>query len=275
MRQIITSTHNPQIKAVVRLRAGKHRRKNEQFLIDGVREITRAIRLQVPITVLFVDTLLFQDGKPIPDETQQLLQIVKKQNIPICEVSEQIFLKIAFGNRNEGVVALAEPPDWNLGTIQLPENPLIAVSEWVEKPGNVGAIFRSADGAGMDAVIIAAREMDIFHPSTIRASMGTVFRSNSAVATTEETIDWLLKKNVQIVAAKCDGAVPHLEIDFTLPTAIVLGSEANGLTLAWNRHEIQAVKIPMLGIADSLNVSNAAAILFYEARRQRMAITYS
>lgn len=266
---IITSTHNPQIKSVVRLRTGKHRRKNEKFLIDGVREITRAIELQVPINTLFADTLIFQNGETLPKETQQLLQIVKKKNIPICEVSSQIFLKIAFGNRNEGVVALAEPPDWNLRTVSLPENPLIAVSEWVEKPGNVGAIFRSADGAGMDAVIIAAREMDIFHPSTIRASMGTVFRSNSAVATTEETIEWLLKKKVQIVAAKCDGAVPHVEIDFTVPTAIVVGSEANGLTPAWNRPEIQAVKIPMLGIADSLNVSNAAAILFYEARRQR------
>lgn len=267
---IITSPHNPQIKAVVRLRTGKHRRKNEKFLIDGVREITQAIRLNVPIATLFVDTLLFQNEKSFPDETQQLLQTVKKKNIPICEVSSQIFLKIAFGNRNEGVVALAEPPDWNLGTINLPENALIAVSEWVEKPGNIGAIFRSADGAGMDAVIIAAREMDIFHPSTIRASMGTVFRPNSAVAATEETIDWLLEKNVQIVAAKCDGAVPHLEIDFTIPTAIVVGSEANGLTPAWNRPEIQAVKIPMLGIADSLNVSNAAAVLFYEARRQRI-----
>jgi len=272
MSTLITSVHNPQIKAVARLRTGKHRRKNEQFLIDGVREITRAILLNIPISTLFLDFDRFPKEKKHVPEVLQLLELLELKRIMTCHVSSQVFLKIAFGNRNEGVVALAEPPDWTLEKLELPQNPLICVSEWVEKPGNIGAIFRSADGAGLDAVIIAAREMDIFHPSTIRASMGTVFRANSAVTTTEKAVDWLIDQKFQVVAAKCDGAVPHWEIDFTIPTAIVLGSEADGLTSTWNRSEIRAVKIPMLGIADSLNVSNAAAILFYEARRQRLQL---
>ncbi|MDR1960377.1 MAG: hypothetical protein LBQ54_15300 [Planctomycetaceae bacterium] len=254
----------------MKLRTGKNRRKNEQFLIDGVREISRAMNFGIPISTLFLDSAFVTPKKQQENkEFQELMKRTREKHLPVCEVSTPVFLKIVFGNRNEGVVALAEPPDRTLDSLELPRIPMIAVIENIEKPGNLGAIFRSADGAGLNAVIVTPEKTDLFHPHTIRSSLGTVFRPNAAVADAEETIRWLISRKIQIVTAKCDSTKPHTETDFTLPTAIVLGSEAEGLTPRWNRTEICAVKIPMLGIADSLNVSTAAAVLFYEARRQR------
>jgi RNA methyltransferase, TrmH family len=147
--------------------------------------------------------------------------------------------------------------------------PLVAVVEGIEKPGNLGAILRSADGAGVDALIAADPRTDLFNPNAIRASLGTIFSVPIANATSAKTISWLTDHGISIVVARVDGSVAYDQVDYRGPLAIVLGSEAHGLAGTWSGPGIQAVSLPMLGVADSLNVSAAAAILLYEARRQR------
>ena len=192
--------------------------------------------------------------------------------------------KLTFGDRNEGIVAVAEEP---VRTLDIFEEkvclesadlhpPLIAVLERIEKPGNLGALFRSADGAGIDGMMIADSLVDPFHSNAIRNSMGTVFSMPMVSVSSAILCRWLQNKKFQIAAAKCGGKTkPYTAIDFCQPTAIVLGSEAEGLTDIWNGKGMTSVTIPMLGIADSLNVSVAAGILFYEARRQRGRLTYN
>ncbi|MBQ9874042.1 MAG: hypothetical protein IJM30_06235 [Thermoguttaceae bacterium] len=157
------------------------------------------------------------------------------------------------------------------------ESPLLAVLEGVEKPGNVGAVLRSADGAGVDALLIAASEFDVFNPNAVRASLGAVFHTPIVVAPAQTLLTWTRERKIQRATALCDQAIPYVQLDYCLPTAIVLGSEANGLSDAWSTESredvemglLKKIRLPMLGVADSLNVSNAAAILFYEARRVR------
>ena len=157
------------------------------------------------------------------------------------------------------------------------EEPLLGIVEGVEKPGNIGAMLRSGDGAGLDAFIIAGDNFDVFNPNVIRGSLGAIFHMPIVVAPTDKTLAWLRERKIQRATALCDEAIPYVQIDYRLPTAIILGSEAQGLSEAWANETVedakyallQRIRLPMLGIADSLNVSNAAAILFYEARRVR------
>jgi TrmH family RNA methyltransferase len=151
----------------------------------------------------------------------------------------------------------------------LPDNPLIGVIEGVEKPGNLGAVLRTADGAGLSALIVAEPGTDLLNPNVIRASLGTIFSVPVAVASTGEVLTWLRSRDISIIAARVQGSVDYTKADYTRPTAIALGSEARGLSDAWAELADASVHIPMLGVADSLNVSATAAILFYEARRQR------
>ena len=158
-----------------------------------------------------------------------------------------------------------------LEQLELPESPLIAVIESVEKPGNLGAILRTADGAGVDAVLVADPRVDLFNPNVIRASVGAVFRKNVAVCSTEQAIAWLLQHGVSLYATRPEATQNYSDADFCGASAIVLGSEAEGLSTEWDRAQIEAIALPMHGVADSLNVSAAAAVLLYEARRQRGA----
>jgi TrmH family RNA methyltransferase len=184
-------------------------------------------------------------------------------------VTPDVFSKLAFGDRHDGLVVVAETPHRGLDELQLPTHPLVAVLEGIEKPGNLGAILRSADAAGIHAVIVADPRTDLYNPNTIRASLGTVFRENVCEATSAETIGWLRTHGLPIIAARPDAETLYDDVDFRNGAAIVLGSEAKGLSDAWRGANITAVRLPMLGIADSLNVSTTAAVLFYEALRQR------
>jgi TrmH family RNA methyltransferase len=152
-----------------------------------------------------------------------------------------------------------------------PQNPLVAVLEGIEKPGNVGAVLRSADAAGLSAVIVAAPRTDLYNPNAIRASLGTIFTMRVCEAASSEALAWLRQRKFTILAARVDGSVSYTEADYRGPTAIVLGSEAEGLSPMWTGDDIAAVRLPMLGAADSLNISATAAVLFYEAMRQRGA----
>ncbi len=259
---MITSSSNPRLKEIVKLRDGKHRRRSGLFLIDGRRELDRAIQCGVVIGDVFVT-----------DELRE--RELRERGLTTVLVAENVFPKITFGDRNDGLVAVAQAPEATLASfsqrISNDPPPLLAVLEGIEKPGNIGAVFRSADGAGFDGVIVADPLCDLLNPNAVRSSMGTIFRIPAAVAESRDVIDWLRNNNIRLAVARCDGAIPYNEYDFRQPTAIVLGSEAEGLSSTWLESDMIPISLPMLGIADSLNVSNAAAVLFYEARRQRSA----
>jgi RNA methyltransferase, TrmH family len=187
----------------------------------------------------------------------------------MLNVSPQVFAKLAFGDRSDGVIVVAKSPQRQLSEIDLPAKAIVAILEGIEKPGNLGAILRSADAAGVNAVIVADGRTDLYNPNTIRASLGTVFRANVCEASTTDTIRWLMEKGLLIVAARPDARELYTEVDLRGGAALVLGSEAEGLSDAWRSANVTAVRLPMHGIADSLNVSTTAAVLFYEALRQR------
>ena len=264
----ITSVSNFRVKDAVRLRTGRNRRDESRFLIDGIRETARALESGIAIDEVFVLNKNTENSAK-SKEFDLLLRSLSQKNTQIWSVSEPVFEKIAFGQRLEGIIAVAQRRYWNWNDLQLPECPIITVLERIEKPGNIGAVFRSADGAGLDAVFIADPLCDHYNTNAIRASLGTIFRIPVIVDSSENIVRELSDRNISIAAAKCDGSVPYTEFDYRNPCAIVLGSEADGLTDSWNRDFVQAVRLPMLGIADSLNVSTAAAVIFYEARRQR------
>jgi TrmH family RNA methyltransferase len=260
----ITSRQNPQVKNAVRLRDGHERRERRQFIIDGLREIARAIDSGIrPLQAFICDELCKSD------ECLLVKAKMETEAQEVFQVSPDVFAKLAFGDRADGIVVVAQAPQRALVGLGLPANPLVAVLEGVEKPGNVGAILRSADAAGVDAVIVADGRTDLYNPNTIRASLGTVFRANVCEATSAETIDWLQSKNLAIVAARPDAQTLYTATNMRSGVAIVLGSESAGLSDRWKAASITPVRLPMHGLADSLNVSSTAAVLFYEALRQR------
>lgn len=260
----ITSLQNPRVKDAVRLRDARHRQKQGRMLIDGARELLRAIDSGIELKDIFVFEPACRSN-----EARSVLQRLEVSGDRACSVSEAVFEKLAFGDRAEGLVAVAKTPDLLLDDFRLPDNSLVAVLEGVEKPGNVGAVLRSADGAGIDGLVVADGATDLYNPNAIRASLGTIFDIEICQASAAETFDWLKRQRLQIVAARVEGAVAFTEVDFRRPSAIVLGSEASGLSDLWQGPGVVAASLPMLGIGDSLNVSAAAAVFFYEARRQR------
>jgi TrmH family RNA methyltransferase len=263
-RDQITSVANPRLKAAARLRGRRERDRQGLTLIDGVRETMRAMAGGAVICEAFVVPESCTD-----QECLALLERLREESVPILEVGSEAFAKLAYGDRVDGVVAVAEPPRRRLEDLLLPPEPLIAVVEGVEKPGNLGAILRTADGAGVDAVIVAESATDLFNPNIIRASLGTVFAVPVSVASSAEVLGWLRDRGIAIVAARVDGSVDYTEAAYTGAIAIALGSEARGLSDAWGELARASVRVPMLGVADSLNVSATAAVLFYEALRQR------
>ena len=264
MTAYITSAKNPRIRDAVRLRDARHRRKQGRILIDGVREISRALATGiVPAGLYYCESLC--RAAPARD----LLRRAEAQGAELLCVAEPLFGKLAFGNRAEGIVAVAPAPNATLAELSPPDGALVAVLEGLEKPGNVGAVLRSADAAGVSAVIVADGGTDLFNPNAIRASLGTIFTVPVAEATSEETLRWLNERKFTIFAARVDGAVLYTEADYTGSSAVVFSSESKGLSDLWASGRVQAVRLPMLGAADSLNVSVTAAVIFYEAIRQR------
>ena len=257
---LITSRQNPRVKLAAELRSGRERRTAGRFLIDGEREIARALESGIRPLEVFVREGEDKKGVLTPFSGAEIF----------C-VTPEVFEKLCFGERvGAGMVVVAETPVRKLAALKdLPAEPLVAVIEGVEKPGNVGAILRSADAAGVDAVVVADGGTDLFNPNTIRASLGTVFGPNVVSATSAETVAWLRKRRIRTVAARPDAELVYTEADLRGGVAIVLGSEATGLSGAWRGENILPVRLPMRGIADSLNVSVAAGVVLYEAVRRR------
>lgn len=262
----ITSVHNERIQAAARLRDRRGRDAQDRIVIDGGRELRRALGAGVELLVLFVD----RDACTGVDALAAL-DAATAAGVETVDVSPAVLARVAFGDRNDGVVGVARTPRRSLAGIELPPVPLVGVVEGVEKPGNLGAVLRSADGAGLDAVVVADGGTDLYNPNAIRASLGTIFGLQVCDAPAPDVLAWLRGRALQVVVARVDGSVPYTAIDYRVPTAIVLGSEALGLTDAWRGAGVIAARVPMLGVADSLNVSATAAVLFYEARRQRTA----
>lgn len=260
---MIESPHNPAIRAAVALRARRDRVESGLTLVDGVRECRRAIDAGVVIESAFTCHPLIDS-----DEALEAMAALRARAVEPVEVSERAFSKLAFGDRAEGIVLVVRTPSTELGGLHVGASSLILVTEDVEKPGNLGAIIRTADAAGCDAVI-AIDGTDLFNPNVIRASIGTVFSMPLAAAPADAAISWLRQHGIRIVAARVDAERVYSEAELRWPLAIVLGSEAVGLSDAWRQPDIEGVYLPMLGVADSLNVSATAAILAFEARRQR------
>jgi TrmH family RNA methyltransferase len=256
------------LKAALRLRGRRERDKTGLTLIDGARETARALAGGAVLKEAFVSAQYCAD-----DECRTTTKALHDARIQVWDLGPEAFARLAYGDRLDGIVAVAEAPRHQLADLDLPANPLIGVIEGVEKPGNLGAVLRTADGAGLSALIVAEPGTDLLNPNVIRASLGTIFAVPVAVASTGEVLTWLRERQVSIVAARVQGSVDYTTADYTGPTAIALGSEARGLSDAWAELADASVHIPMLGVADSLNVSATAAILFYEARKQRSGAT--
>ena len=258
----IESPANPRIKAALALRERRDRDRTGLTLVDGARESLRAVQAGIGIEAAFVCRSLLSSA----DSTQVLAEL--EGGPPVTELSERAYRKLAYGDRTDGVVLVVRTPSTRLEDLVLGTNPLIVVTEDVEKPGNLGAILRSADATGADAVI-AAGGTDLFNPNVVRASVGTVFTVPVAAASASVVASWLRDHGVRVVAARVDATAFHVDADLTRPVAIVLGSEAEGLSEVWRGPDVEGVRLPMLGAADSLNVSAAGAVLLYEAWRQR------
>jgi TrmH family RNA methyltransferase len=260
----IASPSNPRIKTAVRLRERRERDRTGLTLVDGGRELRRALDAGIAVEEAFVHLALVRS-----EDARAALAGLRDRDAPLVAVSEAAFDKLAYGDRSDGLVAIVRAPSTTLKALRLPANPLVTVLEGVEKPGNVGAVLRSADGAGADAVVIADARTDVFNPNAIRASLGVIFSLPVGADTTPQVRTWIDSQALRLVTARTDADRMPWDVDLTGPVAIVLGSEADGLGARWVGDDVIGVRIPMRGVADSLNVSVAAAVMLYEARRQR------
>ena len=263
----ISSGQNPKIKELLVLQEkSKLRRSKNLFVVEGRREVEHCLNAG------FVPRTLFICGEILSEEDINDLTGAAERanpNVGIVQVPYELYEKLAFRESTEGIVAEVTFKERTLDTIKLSKNPLVVVLESVEKPGNLGAVLRSADAAGADAVIVCDPLTDLYNPNLIRASMGAVFTRQVATATSEEAISWLKNNKIRILTAQLQDSSPYYGTDMTKPAAIVMGTEATGLTEAWRKAADAHILIPMMGELDSLNVSVSAAILLFEALRQR------
>lgn len=262
----ITSLQNPRIKQAVKLRDRHDRDKTNLFVIEGYREILRATDAGHPIEELYICPELF-----LGSNEQTLITRIASQGAKVWTCNEQVFRKIAYRDRPDGLLAIAPQKHRtldDLGSI-LSSNPFLVVAEAIEKPGNLGTILRSSDAVGLDALIVCDRCTDIHNPNVVRASVGTLFTVPVVESQGDETLHWLREKGISIVAATPAATKEFTEVDLSGPIAIAVGTEQLGLSERWMTQSDIQVKIPMLGTADSLNVAMATTLLLYEALRQR------
>jgi TrmH family RNA methyltransferase len=257
---VITSTQNPKVKSLLALEKPRERRRQQLFIIEGKKEIGLALEAGYKIGNLFYCVDIF------PERDLRSLKIEDKFLVPI---TQEVFDKIAVRENSGGVIAVAEMKTHRLEDIQLSNNPLVLILESVEKPGNLGAILRTSDAAGLDAVIICDPQTDFYNPNVVRSSLGCVFTKQIASATSDETIAWLKANKIETFCTYLKASKPYNEVDYKRPSAIVMGTEATGLSDVWIKNSSANIIIPMQGKIDSMNVSTAAAVVVFEAMRQR------
>ncbi|HAN78322.1 MAG TPA: rRNA methyltransferase [Bacteroidales bacterium] len=258
----ISSKQNPGIKNLVLLQKQKERAEQNLILIEGLKEIEKA-----DLSGYVIEQVYFC---PEIIGLQQVSELFTKSKPgKVFSVSADVFEKIAYRESTGGVIVLAKPKLHTFSGLNLPKNPLLLVLEGVEKPGNMGAIYRTADAAGIDAVLIAEPRTDLYNPNAIRASLGCVFSVPTVICSGAEALNWLKTNQIHIFSTYLQAAVPYHTVNFAQPCAIVLGTEADGISDQWVKNSNTNIIIPMRGQADSMNVSTAAAVVVFEACRQR------
>lgn len=264
----ISSLQNPRVKQVVKLRDRRDREKSGSFIIEGYRELLRAIDGNQPIEHLFICPELF-----LGTNEPALIDTIRQGGAQAFVCAKHVFQKMSYRDRPDGLIAIAPQRHRSLSDLenQLHSNnsPFLVVAEAIEKPGNLGTILRSSDAVGLDALIVCDRCTDIHNPNVVRASVGTLFTVPVFEGGSQETINWLKEQKIQILAATPSATAEYTEVDMTQPLAIAVGTEQLGLSDLWMEQADIQVRIPMCGVADSLNVATATTLLMYEALRQR------
>lgn len=264
MAPLITSLQNSRLKLLAKLHDAKHRKREQRVLVDGQREILQALAGGVGI-----EELWFDPEKIDVDSWLEDVGSASVSSMQLQPATAEVLQRLQYGDRNEGMVAVAKVPRWNWEHLQINAKPLIVVLDGVEKPGNIGAVCRTAVAAGVNAIVLSDCRCEAFNPNAIRSSLGLLFRLPVITASAAEAIERLKDLRVQIYVARVQAAVPPYEANLHDAAAIVMGSEADGLGGPWLDSSLQGLRIPMDERVDSLNVSVSAAILMYEAVRQR------
>jgi TrmH family RNA methyltransferase len=263
----ITSLQNNRVKDLIKLTKHNERERRRVTVVEGEREAKHALASGIiPLEAYICPPLLEAEGRKLVEE---LVRLDAKRQTLLMEVTPEIFAKIAYRDDSGGILLVVPYLNYRLRDFEPPRPAFLAVIEGVEKPGNLGAILRTADAAGVHAVIVSAGATDIHNPNVIRASLGALFTVPVIESPVDTTIQWLREHGIQIVAATPEATQSYTSIDFTRPTAVVMGSEAHGLGPEWRKAATSLVTIPMYGAMDSLNLSTSTALLLYEVIRQR------
>ncbi len=260
----ITSPQNQRVKSVVKLKNRRDRDKQNRYIIEGYRALSRGIKHGLTLKEFYVCPDYF-----LGENEVKLIETHEKLGAEIIVVPPHVFDKMAYRDRPEGLLGVAEQFHLTLDDINLAENPFLLIAEATEKPGNLGTMLRSTDATGADALIVCDRCTDIFNPNVVRASTGCIFSVPTIEASSDEVLAWLRKNGIKVLAATPHTTNMYTDVDMTGPIAIAVGTEQVGLTDKWMNQADLKVKIPMLGEADSLNVATATTILMYEVVRQR------
>lgn len=265
---LISSPSNPRVKDVVKLRQRRARDASGAMIVEGIRELGCALDNGHPVSTLF-----FCPERFTGDGEETLVRRCREASAEMCRCTAAVLDKMAYGDQSPAVLAVTPQFRRSLADLRLRDPALLVVAVAIEKPGNLGTILRSADATGADGVIVCDRCTDICNPNVIRASLGTVFSVPVVETDSSELLPWLRERGIRIVATTPHATMLYTQADLTAGCAILLGAEESGLDRSWIEAADPAVRIPMMGQADSLNVSASATVLLYEAVRQRSAAT--
>lgn len=262
---MLTSVRNPRVKDVVKLRNRRHRDRERRFVVEGTRELSCAADAGLALATLYYCEELLGDG------ARTVVEPIAATGVDCQPTSRAVFEKMSYRHTPDGVLGVAPMPDLDLGQLPETDDALWLVAAGIEKPGNLGAMLRTADAAGVAGMVVADPTTDVFNPNVVRASMGTLFSVPLAAGSASDVRHWLQTRRIRIVAGRPDGVVAYTEADLRGAVAIVVGSEHTGLDARWSAPDAEAVRIPLSGRADSINAAMAATVLLFEARRQRLA----
>lgn len=260
----IQSRQNPRIKHLVKLRNGTQRKLHGEFLVEGLRELSYALNCATMLKELYFCTDYFRN-----DAAAELIDKAQELQIPLVELIPSVFDKITYRENPDGLLGVAPTWETSLESLKLSDNPLIVVADAIEKPGNLGSLMRSVEATGADALILCNPVTDIFNPNVVRASQGLIFSLPLVVSKPEDTLKFLKEKGIHLVATTPQATTIYWDANLQEPTAILMGSEKDGLSPAWLDKADTQVSIPLAGKADSLNIATAAVLTLYEALRQR------
>jgi len=268
---MITSLHNPLVKRLIRLHQRRQRRREAVFLIEGETELAHAAASGIELeTIVYCPQIISANQRL---NSPAAIAVWADSLVPsppqVLNFSQHVYAGIAYRQNVQGILAIARPPQLSLAQLHLPPAPLLLIVDAVEKPGNLGALLRSADAAGVDLVIVCDANIDLYNPNVIRSSLGALFTVQILIASAPQTRQWLDANAIKTVLSSPSAQRDYRDVDYTAAVAIVLGSENQGLSPEWLDHSDCRVKLPMRGRMDSLNVASCGAVLLYEALRQR------